>query len=60
MNDFVSALKELAVHLERQMAKQINKIQWDESYNRDMSQMLWEHKERRTPCLRIREDFTEV
>ena len=46
MNDLVSALKELAVHLERQMAKQINKIQWDGSYNRDMSQMLWERKEK--------------
>lgn len=28
------------------MAKQIDKIQWDESCNRDMSQMLWEHKKR--------------
>lgn len=41
----VSALEELAVHLRRQMAKQINKMQYNESCNRDMSQMLWEHKE---------------
>lgn len=36
----VNALKELAVHLGRQMAKQTNKVQCNECHNRDMSQML--------------------
>lgn len=35
-----NALKELAVRLGRQMAKQTNEVQCNEYHNRDMSQML--------------------